>query len=246
MQVRRWLAVGASIVLTAVACSSACSSPEPPEVVALPAITIGEKIVDDQSPAVGIEAQGCGLQPSIGSGMGFPDDGLVVTTAHTVAGATEIAVVDIAGRSRSATVRYFDATKDVAVLAADGLIGGQRALAKAQIDQPTAILAWRRPAPVGDREFMVLPGAVSRRLLVTIEDIYVQGSYERDAIEVATSVGSGDSGAAVVNEQGEVIGMVYASSRERSVAFALDHGELKAALAAARASTATVANGRCA
>jgi len=238
--VRRWIAIIAVVLAAA-----ACSTTERIETVTLPAVDPGKRVVDDQSAFVGIEAWGCGLQSSIGSGLGFPEDGLVVTTAHTVAGATEINVVDADGAVRPAAVHYFDPTKDLAVLAADGLIGQQLTVSKAALDGPAQIVAWRRPAPVGDRAFIAVSGTVTRRLLVTIEDIYVQGSYERNAIEVDATISSGDSGAPVLDESGAVVGLVYAASRSRSVAFALDHTEIQAALDGAATRSGAVSNGRC-
>lgn len=200
----------------------------------------------DGWPVVGVEAVGCGLVSSIGSGIGFAIDELVLTTAHTVAGSTGVTITDANGQKHVAAVRYFDPTKDIAALGVAGMPGDQRALARASIDESVAIASWQRPAPGEERTFQSSSGTVSRRLLVTIEDIWVQGSYERDAIEVDLAIESGDSGGPVLNDAGDVVGMVYAASREREVAFALDDGELALALDAARLQRDPVDVGRCA
>lgn len=241
----------AAAILAGLVClagGAACADQEsysPDAESSLPEAVSPADLVTGPSPVVGIRAVGCGLAPAIGSGLGFPIDDIVLTTAHTVAGATDIQVVDVAGQSVPATVRYFDPTKDIAALHVESLEGIQLDLARAELGESAWILGWRRSVPGGERSFQALPGSVTRRLLVTIEDIWVQGSYERNAIEVSSEVVAGDSGAAVLSELGGVIGMVYASSRERQVAFALDDVEMAAALAGAATSARPVANGRC-
>lgn len=54
---------------------------------------------------------------------------------------------------------------------------------------------------------------VSKRLLVTIEDIYVEETVERRGIEVLGDVDVGDSGGAVLSSAGDVIGIIHAQSR---------------------------------
>lgn len=236
-----------AVVLVAAGCAQAET---PVEAVTPVELSARELAVDQRSPVVGIEALGCGLTASIGSGVGFPDDGIVLTTAHTVAGATEINVIDIAGQSRSAAVAYFDPTKDIAALAVAGLAGQQLSIGTGTTNSSAAVVSWRRPSPGAAREFEHIAGSLSRRLIVTIEDIWVQGSYERTALEIATEtepIVAGDSGAPVIDEAGAVIGMVYGASRSRGAGFALDHAELRAALqgAAAAAGSAPIDTGRC-
>lgn len=241
-------------MVACVALLVACAQTEPVTAQSEPALAVlsgDEFATDPRSPVVGVRAWGCGLVASIGSGVGFPDDGVVLTTAHTIAGTTDIEVVDISGQSRRATVVHFDPTKDIAALAVDGLSGQQLAIGAGTTQNSASVVAWRRPSPGATREFEVVGGTLSRRLIVTIEDIWVQGSYERTAIEIATDAGAilaGDSGAPVIDEAGEVIGMVYGASRSRGVGFALDHVELRAALrnAAAAPAIESVDTGRCA
>ena len=85
---------------------------------------------------------------------------------------------------------------------------------------------------------------VTRRLQVTIEDIYVDGETRRRAFELRARVVPGDSGGPVFNRSGEVAGIIYATSRSRDgVAFALAETELHAVLASV--DRAGVDTGRC-
>ena len=186
---------------------------------------------------VGIAAHGCSLVPALGSGAILADE-RVVTSAHTVAGANEIEVITATGESRAAVLVGFDPDKDLAVLSVAGLGHPPMMLGRAEGGESGWVLAWDRDN--GPRE---VPMTVTKRILVSIEDIYVEDIVERGAIEIVADVVRGDSGAAVVTESGAVVGLIYATSRARTAGFALDEAEIAAALAAA--GTAPVDAGPC-
>ena len=73
---------------------------------------------------------------------------------------------------------------------------------------------------------------VTKRIIVTIEDIYVEGEYQRQAIEIDSPISAGDSGAPVYDDNGDVLGIVYARSRVRDgVGFAVRSSEIERVLA---------------
>jgi len=188
--------------------------------------------------AVGVEATGCSLVASIGSGVVLAE-GSVVTSAHTVAGAESIVVVDTVGTRHDAVLVGFDADVDLAVLAVDDLDADPLALGRAERDDAGWVLAWHPDEGVHANSM-----TVTKRIRVTIEDIYVEDIVERDAIEIAADVGHGDSGGAVVTTDGRVVGVVYGTSRKRAAGFAVDDGEVAAALVDA-ADRSPVAAGPC-
>ena len=167
----------------------------------------------------GIEASGCSAVSAFGSGIGVAPD-LIMTTAHTVAGATGLVVHGEASTSWPATLVAIDPDLDLAVL---------------RLDTAVAFLDRRNP-DVGEEAWLLTwsndegrraRSTVVRGLLrVTIEDIYLHREGSRRAIEVSGPVVAGDSGGAVVGTDGRIIGLVYAASRERSVGFALRNEEL--------------------
>jgi len=186
---------------------------------------------------VGVEASGCSLVPALGSGTVLADE-RVMTSAHTVAGALDIVVIDGEGRSLSATLVGFDPDKDLAVLSVPGLASPPLSLGQASGEESGWVVAWNR-----DDGIHAYPMTVTKRILVTIEDIYVDDIVERGAIEIAADVAKGDSGGAVISAEGEVVGLIYATSRTRTAGFALDGEEIAAALAAAAGES--VDAGRC-
>ena len=165
-------------------------------------------------PFVALEATGCGGR-SLASGFAVEDD-LVVTAAHPVAGRTRIAVTDVRGRTRDGFVVALDADLDVAAVRVPGLGAETVSLApgdSAELVEPpsTGVVA----AMVEGGELIAKPVEVTRRVRATIEDIYFTGRVARRALELRFDGAYGDSGAAVLNGDDLVVGVVFARSRSR-------------------------------
>ncbi len=186
---------------------------------------------------VGVRATGCSLIANFGTGVAIRAD-LIATSAHTVAGASAVVVVDRSGSEHPAQVVGFDPSKDVAILRVDVSLPFSPL---GQVDKGSdGLLATWHP----DRGFEEANVVVTRLLNVTIEDIYVDEISERRAFEIAADVVAGDSGGPVFNDDGDVAGIIYARARDRAdVGFVLDAIEIDALLD--RTTAATVANGRC-
>lgn len=189
----------------------------------------------DASPVdsgVGVVAEGCGLTARVGSGVVVASgaDAVVVTVAHTIKGATELRVVDADGSEHQARLVAFDKDTDLAALDVEGTslppLDVAADLVTPAGDAPGALLTWSRDSGV-ER----VPITIVKRLLVTIEDIYIDDVVERTALEIAGPVRVGDSGGPVLDADGDVAGIVYANSRGRAdVGFATDRDELTALL----------------
>jgi S1-C subfamily serine protease len=206
-------------------------------------VTLAAACGADSSPTefaesvVGVEASGCSLIPAFGSGAVL-DDQRVVTSAHIVAGATTIEIIDSQGERRPADLVGFDPRTDLAVLSVPGLASEPLPIGRADGGEPGWVLTWSPGNLVQAK-----PMTVTKRILVTIEDIYVDELVERRAIELDADISHGDSGAAVVTTEGDVVGIIYATSRSRAAGFALNGLEIAAALDGA--GTATVDPGPC-
>jgi len=186
-----------------------------------------------------IEARGCSLVSARGTGVVMGQPGTVVTVAHTIAGATSIDVIDSVGVGYPASVKWFDPAADLAVLEVPGLTVGGLDLGRATPGGPVAMAAARPGEPIGG-----VAGRVDRFIAVTIEDIYVDQIVHRSAIELEIGVVKGDSGAAVVDQGGRVVGVIYARSRTiPNKAFALDNTEIARAIRSA--GEVEVPNGHC-
>ncbi len=187
---------------------------------------------------VGVVAEGCSLAAQIGTGVVLGEVGQVVTVAHTIKGAKLITVIDYTGTEHAATVLAFDSDRDLAVLDVAGLDVAALDLGAVRLGDGVA-LTWGR-----DEGVELLPVAVTRRLLVTIEDIYLQETVRRDALEVEADIQKGDSGGPIVSSDGDVIGIIYANSRQRGgIGFAIETSEIASVLRSR--SDTPVDNGSC-
>lgn len=170
------------------------------------------------SAAVSVLAERCGVGSEAASGFIVADlersDRLVLTTAHHLLRAESVSVVIDDGRIEPAEVLVLDPDRDVAVIRyrpgqpddATGLTP-----ASADPDGPTAahILG---PGPDG-------PTSEEATVLRTTA-ITVDGKGRRRAIELTADIERGQSGSAVIADQGPdtglVLGMVFAASRDEN------------------------------
>ncbi|NGN95317.1 trypsin-like serine protease [Nocardioides sp. KC13] len=182
----------------------------------------GSTATVDSEPATDAESTGVVLLDTIvghgtaqgaGTGLTITADGIVVTNHHVVEGATSITVTDPStGTTYDATVLGYDATHDVAVLQLEGASG----LATVATDRDAATQG-EQVTSVGNAggqgELSAADGTVtdpSTAITVSNED----GTSTRltDLIETDADVVSGDSGGALLDEDGEVIGMNVAAT----------------------------------
>lgn len=178
-----------------------------------------------EASTVGVRAAGCEAIERIGTGVVVdgPTGPVVVTSAHTVTGAADITV--IAGDETAAALLAFDPAADLALLTAPEGVETARVASDVNAGDPGRLIVWEP-----DGRLVETDVEVTRTLRVTIEDIFVEADVERLAIEIDTATVRGDSGAPVFNDAGEVLGVVYARSREREASFAVRHEEIAALL----------------
>ncbi len=173
----------------------------------------------------------CGLGIA-GSGW-VAGDGLAVTAAHVVAGESDTTVAPLGGSSLPATVVWFDATNDVAVLNVNGLDRPALRLAEAQRGDPVAILGYP-----GDGAFRAVPGRIGTTLAVLGGD-----AYGKRVLRTVTTfrgvVRHGDSGGPVVNADGAVETTVFAAREGSDAGYGVPTTVVRRALAAARGPVST-------
>lgn len=155
---------------------------------------------------VKIEGEGC---DSVVEGSGFvTGDGLIVTNAHVVAGVKSPFVLDQNGRHGSRVIA-FDPNLDIAILRANNL-AGKPLLIDAQLAKkgtPAAVLGY--PSGTG---FTARPGVILETFQAEGRNIYNQGQTMREVYSVKTDITQGNSGGPMIDEDGEVIGVVFAKS----------------------------------
>ncbi len=188
---------------------------------------------------IGVAADCCSLEPAFGTGVAVihGDQVLVVTTAHTVAGSDEVSLRQPLGLAVPAEVVAFDPDRDVAVIRANEMRYG-RPMSEPSTGAAATAVAWS--PDVGLESFDT---TITHLLRVTLEDIYIEDVVERRAFEFDGAITAGDSGAPIFCETGDVLGIVYARSRERNAGFPSSTPEIRPVLDSVTDSRADT--GRC-
>jgi len=136
---------------------------------------------------------------NLGSGVIFSADGYVLTNNHVIAGADDIQVLLDDGSVAQAQVTGTDAETDLAVLKIDGTDLPAIDIADGgDADVGDVVLAIGNPAGFGKTVTMGIVSATGRQLNLS--------RYE-DFIQTDAAINAGNSGGALVNARGELIGI---------------------------------------
>jgi S1-C subfamily serine protease len=139
----------------------------------------------------------------VGSGIVYKADGTIVTNAHVVDGARQVTVAFADGQQVPARVRAADRLSDVAVLQAD-----RRDLTPATFEQAlpeVGELAVAMGSPLGFEATVTL-GIISG-LNRQIPGSAFTGAPLVDLIQTDAAISPGNSGGALINGQGRIVGM---------------------------------------
>ncbi|MEM9465318.1 MAG: trypsin-like peptidase domain-containing protein [Actinomycetota bacterium] len=142
-----------------------------------------------------------------GSGFAVAED-LFATNAHVVVGLPAPTIETLDGRSLEGEVVAFDGVLDLALIAIEDAGIDPLPLATAAPDGTVgAVFGWE-PGP----EVEPTPFRVDRPVAVNIVEVGGVDKVRRPSWLLAADIEAGDSGAAVVNRDGEVIGVNYSRS----------------------------------
>jgi S1-C subfamily serine protease len=173
---------------------------------------------------VKIEGEACSRIQE-GSGFFVADD-LVVTNAHVVAGEDDSDVVLPDGSRMDGTVVAFDPVRDLAVLRTSGADRPALPLDAAEVGTSGGVFGHPGGGPLE-----ISPFEVGEQITAVGTDIYDSRRSERKVLVLAADLAPGDSGGALVDPRGQVVGVAFAIAPDRpSVAYALDVDEVTAVL----------------
>jgi S1-C subfamily serine protease len=188
---------------------------------------------------VKMEGAACGRVQD-GTGFVVADD-LVATNAHVVAGEHDTTVIRDDGQRFDGSVVAFDPNRDLALVRVSGFDRPSLPVQPTAVRDDTIGGVFGHP---GGEPLRIAPFRVARQITATGRDIYGEGTTERQVLELASDLRPGDSGSAVVDPAGDVVGVAFAIARDQpDVAYALAPSELLAVLQTG--STAVVSTGRC-
>jgi S1-C subfamily serine protease len=218
------------------------SEPIPKANVNLP--TLGDlktAVAEDEQSVVRIQGLGCG---GIISGSGFVVRGdLVATNAHVVAGIARPYVEDSNGK-HSAEVIWFDPNLDLAILKVSHLAGKPLSIDLGSIASgtPGAVLGYP-----GGGSFNAGSAAVLDEFDASGQNIYGSGDTLRKVYEIKANVIPGNSGGPLIEEDGSVMGVVFAKSTSYTqIGYALVMSKVASEINQATKDEQRVSTGQCA
>lgn len=201
-------------------------------------------------PSIGGNEASGGSSPKVSAGTGFyvSKSGEVLTNAHVVQGCATIGVKGHGDTTfRQARVKASDAKRDLALISAEASPGGGA----------PAVLAWRREARLGEQVaifgFPYLGALASSGTFTRGDVTALAGVADNNAhFQLSAPVQPGNSGGPVVDDRGQVVGIVVAKLNALAVArisrdipqnvnFAIKSGEALSFMEA-NGVTASVAN----
>ena len=195
--------------------------PPLPAALPLPASVDTPEVKRAESQVVKVAGLGCG---GIVTGSGIPlGNGYVVTNAHVVSGTSSHSIQRSDGSTYHATVVYFDAERDVAVLYVPNFAVPGMTFGPAQRGTQGAVIGY----PGGAAE-KVVPAVVDGQVTAEGRDIYNQNLVTRQIFVLQAGVHPGNSGGPLIDLKGRVLGMVFATSAsDANQAYALTDDEIQ-------------------
>jgi len=140
-----------------------------------------------------------------GSGFIFSNDGYILTNYHVISGASAVKVTMFDGTSYDAMIVGYDESNDIAVLKIDAqdltpvILGNSN-----DVNVGDTVVAIGNP--LGELTFSLTSGVVS----ALDREVTFSGGISMDLIQTDCAINSGNSGGALFNLYGEVVGITNA------------------------------------
>ncbi len=183
--------------------------------------TVSAELLDRSARSVvRIQGEAC---DRVQSGSGFViDPGLVVTNAHVVAGTDDLTLETPDGARRHEVWSCRSTRAPTSPSSRPTWTGEPLPVSAPTVGDQGLVLGFPGGGP-----FAPSPFEVAERLGATGYDIYDSALVERDLLALSSELEPGDSGSAVLRDDGSVIGVAVAVAPDRPlVAYALDADEL--------------------
>ena len=190
-------------------------------------------------------AEQCGYT-STGSGF-VVDHGLIATNAHVLSGVNSPMVRDQRGRTWQGEVVYMDTAQDLAFIRVPGMNLDPLPIGRnANPGETVTFMGYPQGGP-----FKALPATVQGVGNTQTIDVETgKPNPMRQVYQLAADVQHGNSGGPVLDENGNVVGVVFGKapdgeSSTGQTGYAITASTLKQALEAGGSNTASVATGTC-
>ncbi len=139
------------------------------------------------------------------------DGGFILTVAHGVAGQTFNQITTATGSVFEASIEAIDINLDLALLKvnvdSESQLSAPLKMSSAEPGEQVSFVAFN------EQKQFVRDAKVKRRLKINTQDIYLKNKTSRPGLEVELEVEVGNSGGPLINKSGEVVGIVWSTSR---------------------------------
>ena len=170
------------------------------------------------------------MERGTGSGVIYDKSGLIATNNHVVAGAQEIVVSMPDGKTYTGKVLGTDATTDLAVVK----INADEPLPVAEFGNSDDIMVGEPAIAIGNPLGLEFRGTVTAGVISALNRSIDLGERKFKLIQTDAAINPGNSGGALVNADGQVIGINSAKvavSGVEGIGFAIPINEAKPILA---------------
>lgn len=139
---------------------------------------------------------------SVGSGVVATSTGYIITNAHLIAGGRDAEVLFSDGTTRTASLIGYDSSYDLAVLKVNG--AGLRA---AEFGDSDGVRVGDITYAIGNPLGLELRGTFTDGIISAINRSVTSDNGTMTLIQTTAALNSGNSGGALINEAGQVIGI---------------------------------------
>lgn len=166
-----------------------------------------------------------------GSGF-YVSDRALITNAHVVAGVSDLKVrLPNVEKSRKGIVVHFDSEKDIAVVITASINGRPGLFATEIATKGSEAVVAGYP---GGGAFTTTPARVRGVIDARGENIYGDIGVQREVYAFRSNIQSGNSGGPLVDGEGRILGLVFGSSLDSDIGYALTNAEIQSAVEVAQ------------
>ncbi|HZJ57224.1 MAG TPA: trypsin-like peptidase domain-containing protein [Clostridia bacterium] len=151
-----------------------------------------------------------------GSGIIISEDGYIVTNNHVIDNASELVVILKGGKEVKATLIGSDSITDVAVIKID-----EPDLTVAKIGDSEKVRQGELAIAIGNPLGHTLAGTVTVGVISAVDREINFGQHQFTMIQTDAAINPGNSGGALVNSNGEIIGMNTLKTYAEGLGFAI-------------------------
>lgn len=143
------------------------------------------------------------VEQGSGSGIIISTDGYIVTNQHVIDGAQEVSIILNTGDEITAQIIGQDVKTDLAVLKIDT----DKTLAAAVLGDSTSVQVGELAVAIGNPMGQEFSGSVTAGIISAVNRTMTIENRTYNLLQTDAAINSGNSGGALINQYGEVIGI---------------------------------------